>query len=130
MSKCAQIGIIGGGASAVCLLDALARAESVPASITVFEHSRYLWRGRAYLPDSTSTRVNAPPDDMSVRHGDASHFEQWLAARDLIVGTGTSYVDPWSGTRYVPRAIFGDYLEQSARSALMTLLRRGCQVEL
>jgi uncharacterized NAD(P)/FAD-binding protein YdhS len=75
-------------------------------------------------------RVNSPPDDMSVRYGDTGHFEQWLAARDLIVGTSTCHVDPWSGTRYVPRAIFGDYLEQSARSALMTLLRRGCQVEL
>lgn len=114
----------------MCLLDELARAESVPGNITVFEPSPYLWRGRAYLPDSTAMRVNIPPDGMSVRHGDASHFEQWLAARDLIVGTGTSYVDQWSGTRYVPRAIFGDYLEQSARSALMTLLRRGCQVEL
>lgn len=130
MEKSVEIGVVGGGASAVCLLDALARAESVPGNITVFEPSPHLWRGRAYLPDSTSVRVNAPPDDMSVRHGDMSHFEQWLAAHDLVVGTGAAYVDPWSGTRYVPRAIFGDYLEQSARSALMALLRRGCQVEL
>jgi uncharacterized NAD(P)/FAD-binding protein YdhS len=130
MSKPAEIGVVGGGASAVCLLDALARAESVPGSITVFESSLHLWRGRAYLPDSSCVRVNAPPDDMSVRYGDSNHFEQWLAARDLIIGPSTNHVDEWSGTRYVPRAIFGDYLEQSARSALLVLLRRGCQVEL
>jgi uncharacterized NAD(P)/FAD-binding protein YdhS len=125
-----RIAIIGGGASAVCLLDVLSRQPSVPDAVTVFDPSRYPWRGRAYQPDSTAVRVNAPPDDMSVRSGDVHHFERWLQARELIVGLGNPYIDPRSGVRFVPRAMYGDYLEQSARAALTRLSARGCQIDL
>lgn len=125
-----RIGIIGGGASAVCLLDALSQGHVFPSTVTVFEPSPHLWRGRPYQPDVTTVRVNAPPDDMSVRFGDIHHFESWLAARQLVLGNGNEYADPWSGARFVPRATFGDYLEQSARTALMHLVDQGCRVDL
>jgi uncharacterized NAD(P)/FAD-binding protein YdhS len=131
-----DIGIVGAGASAVCLLDALAQADdsrpegTLPGTVTVFDPSPHLWRGRPYQPDATTVRVNSPPEDMSVRFGDGTHFTQWLAAHDLVVGSATQYVDPYSGVRFVPRAIFGDYLEQSARTALVHLLHRGWRVDL
>jgi uncharacterized NAD(P)/FAD-binding protein YdhS len=131
MSGVGRIGVVGGGASAVCLLDALSQRDLVPHEVTVFEPSPYLWRGRAYQPDAVTVRVNAPPDDMSVRFGDPAHFESWVTARDLVLSNGSdSYEDPWSGIRFPPRAMFGDYLEQAARAAMFRLVDRGCRIEL
>jgi uncharacterized NAD(P)/FAD-binding protein YdhS len=130
MSRPIDIGIVGGGASAVCLLDALAQADSAPGGITVFEPSPHLWRGRPFQPDMTTVRVNIPPDGMSVRFGDADHFQRFLDTRDLTAGSGATYEDPFCGVRFVPRAVFGDYLEQSAHAALTRLRQRGWRIDL
>lgn len=121
-----RIGVVGGGPSAVTLLDALAAEPDLPAgTITVFEASGHLWRGRPYRPDLGVVRVNAVPDDMSVRAGDSEHLYRWLAERERLIGARVSFTDPISGAQFMPRAVYGDYLEQSARTALLTLLRRG-----
>lgn len=126
-----DLGIVGGGPSAVCLLDALARAEGLPSrTVAVFEPSAHLWRGRPYRPDFDTVRVNAPARDMSLRAGDDGHFEEWLAARELVIGLGSNDIDPVSGTRFVSRASYGDYLEQTARAALITLHRRGWLIDI
>jgi uncharacterized NAD(P)/FAD-binding protein YdhS len=131
MSSLFEIGVVGGGPSAVCLLDSLAGEREIPpGEVTIFEPSRNLWRGRPYQPDIGAVRVNAPPDEMSIRAGDPNHFSDWLTSRDLVVGYETSYIDTFSGVKFVPRAMFGDYLEQSARAALVQLLNRGWQVRL
>ncbi|RLK61815.1 FAD/NAD(P)-binding protein [Actinokineospora cianjurensis] len=131
MSSLSRIGVVGGGASAVCLLDALAaRTDLAPGAITVFEPSKHLWRGRPYQPDLDVVRVNATPQDMSVRAGDDHHMADWLAGRNLFEGSRSAYSDPLSGAQFVPRAVYGDYLEQSARAALLALVRRGWRVEL
>lgn len=131
MDSLFKVGMVGGGPSAVCLLDALAQEKDIPpGEVVVFEPSRYLWRGRPYQPDIDAVRVNAPPDEMSIRATDAKHFNDWLMARDLVVGYGASHIDRLSGARFVPRAIFGDYLEQSARAALVQLLNDGWRVRL
>lgn len=131
MQQKPRIGVVGGGPSAVTLLDGLAEEPDLPAgSITVFEASGHLWRGRPYRPDLDVVRVNAVPDDMSVRAGDAEHLYRWLADRERLVGGQDAFTDPISGAQFIPRAVYGDYLEQSARTALLTLLRRGWEVEL
>jgi uncharacterized NAD(P)/FAD-binding protein YdhS len=126
-----DIGVIGGGASAVCLVNALAGENDLTAGrIIIFEPSRNLWRGRPYQPDVDTVRVNAPPQDMSVCAGDDQHFTRWLTARNHVFGFDNAYVDPLVDTRFVPRATYGDYLEQSARAALLALVGRGWHVEL
>ncbi|GAA2966119.1 FAD/NAD(P)-binding protein [Actinokineospora diospyrosa] len=131
MSSLSRIGVVGGGASAVCLLDAIAaETDLAPGTITVFEPSKHLWRGRPYQPDLDVVRVNATPEDMSVRAGDDHHMFEWLAGRDLFTGSRSVYTDPLSGAQFVPRAVYGDYLEQSARAALLALVRKGWRVEL
>ncbi|MDU0290759.1 FAD/NAD(P)-binding protein [Saccharothrix longispora] len=122
---------MGGGASAVCLLDALAQEGGVPpGEVVVFEPSGHLWRGRPYQPDLDVVRVNAIPEDMSVRAGDTGHFGDWLVGRTLITSGAGDYLDLVSGARFVPRALFGDYLEQSARAALCSLASAGWQVRI
>ncbi len=131
MSSSLKIGVVGGGASAVCLLDALAQREDLcNGQITVFEPAAHPWRGRAYQPDMDAVRVNAPPQDMSVRAGGDAHFHDWLVSRGFQLASGGRYWDPHGHTTFVPRAVYGDYLEHSARAAWMRLLRRGWRVEL
>lgn len=130
MTHLNDMGIVGGGPSAVCLLDALARTDSAPGGITVFEPSPHLWRGRPFQPDMRTARVNIPPEGMSVRFGDTGHFQRWLEMRDRTTGSGADHADPFSGARFVPRAVFGDYLEQSAHAALSRLRERGWRIDL
>ncbi|MEU6737181.1 FAD/NAD(P)-binding protein [Streptomyces physcomitrii] len=125
-----RIGIVGGGASAVCMLDALSQRDEVPGSVTVFDPSPHLWRGRAYQPDAATLRVNAPPEDMTVRDGDPEHFTHWLQARRVVLGKGPDHLDPLSRIVFPPRALYGDYLEQCARSALSRLAARGARIAL
>ncbi|WP_411075866.1 FAD/NAD(P)-binding protein [Streptomyces sp. cmx-4-7] len=124
-----SIGVIGGGASAVCLIDALAQAKGGPGTVTVFEPSPRLWRGRAYQVDSECIKVNATADDMSVRAGDPGHFERWLDGRERLIGDGHA-PDSFSGVRFAPRTVYGEYLEQTAYAALAELRRRGWRVDI
>ncbi|GAA1936820.1 FAD/NAD(P)-binding protein [Kitasatospora viridis] len=128
MPSPSRTGIVGGGASAVCLLDALSRSPRVPETVAVFDPSPHLWRGRAYQPDSAALWVNAPPEDMTVREGDPEHFARWLQAHQSALGARTDFTDAWSGIPFTPRALYGDYLEQCARAALRTLAARGSTI--
>jgi uncharacterized NAD(P)/FAD-binding protein YdhS len=126
-----QIGVVGGGASAVCLIDALAQSGLEHGSITIFEPSEQLWRGRPYQLDMPAVRVNLAPEGMTVRFGDKDHFLRWLAARAQTTEPAEpalDYVDPLCGITFVPRAMYGDYLEDSARDALAALAGRGWRV--
>ncbi|MFI7633957.1 FAD/NAD(P)-binding protein [Nonomuraea sp. NPDC049400] len=117
-----DIAIVGAGAAAVGLLDALAATAVEPGGITVFEPSAHLWRGRPYGPDLDSVLVNAPPALMSIRHQDRGHYAAWLGER------GAAHVDEQLGQPLVPRALYGDYLEHTAETALATLRERGWHV--
>lgn len=110
-----RIGIVGGGAAAVALLDSLARLDALPGSVTVFEPSPHLWRGRPYGPDLEVVRVNAPPVIMSIRHGDQSHYARWLGER------AAAHLDERLGEPLVPRALYGEYLRQTAGEAAARL---------
>lgn len=124
------IGVVGGGAAAVCLLDAIEQTGCGPGELTVFEPAAQLWRGRPYQRDLASVRVNIPPEGMSVRFGDPHHFTRWLAAGGTPAGPDHRYHDPWCATTLVPRAMFGDYLHDAANAAIDRLRARGWRVEL
>ncbi|MFD1546298.1 FAD/NAD(P)-binding protein [Nonomuraea guangzhouensis] len=120
-----RIGIIGAGAAAVGLLDALAVGAADPGEITVFEPSPHLWRGRPYGPDLASVLVNAPPAIMSIRHGDPGHYAAWLGA-----DRAAEHLDGLLGQPVVPRALYGDYLAATAEAALIRLSGRGWRVRI
>ncbi|MFJ5774525.1 FAD/NAD(P)-binding protein [Streptomyces sp. NPDC093094] len=122
-----DIAIIGGGAAAVGLLDALAATTGKTAAgergtVTVFEPSPRLWRGRAYGPDLDSVLVNAPPAIMSIRSGDFGHYAAWLGER------GADHTDGLLGRPLVPRALYGEYLVHSAEKAVAALGEQGWRV--
>lgn len=115
-----RIAIVGGGAAAVGLLDALAVSESGPGEVTVFEPSAGLWRGRPYGADLDSVLVNAPPAIMSIRHGDPGHYASWLGPE-----RAAAHLDGLLGQPLVPRPLYGRYLADTAESALAQLRERG-----
>ncbi|MCT2594732.1 FAD/NAD(P)-binding protein [Streptomyces sp. N2-109] len=129
MSGGPSIGVVGGGGAAVCLIDALSRTLHEPGSLTVFEPSPHLWRGRAYQVDTETLRVNTESHDMSVRTGDPGHFDRWLQARDRLTGIREG-VDRMTGARFPPRSVYGEYLEQTAYAALGELRRQGWRVDI
>lgn len=117
-----DIAIVGAGAAAVAFLDSMAHSAAEPGSVTVYEPSARLWRGRPYQPDLDTVLVNTPPSHMSIRHGDFGHYADWLGAR------GAAHLDELFGQPLVPRALYGDYLEHTAEKALAALRERGWRV--
>ncbi|NUW46873.1 FAD/NAD(P)-binding protein [Nonomuraea rhodomycinica] len=117
-----RIAIVGAGAAAVGLLDALATSEAEigAGEVTVFEPSAHLWRGRPYGPDLDSVLVNAPPAIMSIRHPDPGHYAAWLGPE-----RAAAHLDDLLGQPLVPRALFGAYLADTAEAALAALRERG-----
>jgi uncharacterized NAD(P)/FAD-binding protein YdhS len=105
-----EIGIIGAGAAAVGLLDAL--PSGTAEAVTVFDPAPLPWRGRPYQPDLDSVRVNVTPEISSIRFGDPGHYARWLGER------GAVHMDLLLGRPLVPRGVFGGYLEDTARAAL------------
>ncbi|TYK50408.1 FAD/NAD(P)-binding protein [Actinomadura decatromicini] len=110
-----DIAIVGAGAAAVGLLDAL--DPSVVTSVTVFEPASTPWRGRAYQPDLDSVLVNAPPEIMSIRSGDRGHYARWLGVRCA------GFADERLGRPVPPRAVYGRYLADTAEAALARFAR-------
>ncbi|MFA1548877.1 FAD/NAD(P)-binding protein [Actinomadura chokoriensis] len=105
-----DIAIIGAGAAAVALLDALDPSDV--RSVTVFDPSESPWRGRPYRPDLDSVLVNVPPQIMSIRFGDREHYARWLD------GQAGVHIDERLGAPVPPRAFYGRYLEDTAEAAL------------
>ncbi|TDD76194.1 hypothetical protein E1293_27345 [Actinomadura darangshiensis] len=112
-----DIAIIGAGAAAVALLDALDPSDV--GSVTVLDPSEPPWRGRPYRADLDSVLVNAPPEIMSIRSGDREHYARWL---DGHAPPG-AYSDERLGRPIPPRAVYGRYLADTAEAALARFAR-------
>ncbi|MED7924281.1 FAD/NAD(P)-binding protein [Nonomuraea sp. LP-02] len=120
-----RIAIIGAGAAAVGLLDALAVSETGIGEVTVFEPAAHPWRGRPYGPDLDGVLVNAPPAIMSIRHLDFGHYASWLGRE-----RAAAHLDDLLGQPLVPRALYGAYLADTAEAALARLRERGWRTRL
>jgi uncharacterized NAD(P)/FAD-binding protein YdhS len=115
-----RLAVIGGGAAAVSLLDSLLRGADLdgpPLAVTIYEPDS-LARGRAYRPDLDSALINRQAGYMSIRAGERRHFLDCLAA-------GGRHYDVES---YVPRHLFGDYLDLQLRRCLDEAEARGWRV--
>ncbi|MCC3767057.1 FAD/NAD(P)-binding protein [Streptomyces sp. UNOC14_S4] len=120
-----RIGIVGGGAAAVCLLDRLSLTQGLgPGSVTVFEPTDNLWRGRAYQRDVDSVLVNIIPSEMSARMDAPEAFLRWLGESGLPYAAGDYAADG----HFPPRHVFGSYLEHTAERAMAALAAAGSPV--
>lgn len=94
-----------------------------PGELVLIDRSENRWRGRAYQLDGDYILTNLPFGVMSIQPDDPEHGLRWARSRGLDV-------DPdLDGTqKFVPRAEFGRYLEQSVAEALAALEHAGWRV--
>src|SRR5271154_51744 len=99
--------IAGGGASgALTAANLLMRAPGT--RVIVLEPAERLGRGMAYSTTCPLHLLNVPAQKMSAFPDDPGHFLRWLH------GNGFGHFD---GTSFVPRMIYGDYLEATLEAA-------------
>lgn len=95
-----DIAIVGGGASGVLLAAQLVRKARL--RVALIERDAQPGLGVAYSTHSLGHLLNVRASDMTALAGEPDHFVQWLA-RD---GRGFGRTD------FVPRAIYGEYLQE------------------
>jgi uncharacterized NAD(P)/FAD-binding protein YdhS len=111
--------IIGGGFSGVALSAELAR-RAARVRTTIVEGGTRLGRGLAYGTSNASHRLNTRADQMGLFADDPAHFLRWLRASGHAVHAGD----------FVPRHVYGEYLEQTLLRAFARTSRAQLVVEL
>lgn len=107
MSKIADLAIIGGGASSVLLLAALAEnPESQGLRVDVYERvPERIGRGIAYSTKHSVHLLNVRAANMSALDHDRADFARWAAVHGFVPED------------FVPRKIYGQYLEEKLARA-------------
>jgi uncharacterized NAD(P)/FAD-binding protein YdhS len=140
-----RLAIVGGGATAVVLLDAIDRVGlSGPLAIDVYEPRPVTGLGRPYGTDQDAALINRPADQMSIRHAHPLDFRDWVreAARQEAAGHGAAghgaagheaaghgelaMLDPEA--RFQPRLLFGHYLRDRLAQVTARLADRAILV--
>ncbi|HTV92814.1 MAG TPA: FAD/NAD(P)-binding protein [Verrucomicrobiae bacterium] len=106
MPKFAAI-IAGGGASGALLAARLLR-KSVDAHAVVVDPRERLGRGMAYSTSHQQHLLNVPAGRMSAFAEEPEHFVGFLRER---------FGDRYDAASFVPRPVYGDYLESIVREA-------------
>jgi DNA-binding SARP family transcriptional activator len=120
-----NLGIIGGGAAAVSLLDALSRRTSHRLNVTLFESAKHVGPGRAYQSDSEVALLNRQAGLMSLRHGNPGHFLHWINHQLL---SDYQRFQPADKNAFLPRRLFGKYLESNITRIFDGLAEQGSLV--
>ncbi len=95
-----SIAIIGAGYSGTAAADSLVRS-GIQANILLIERSGRFATGVAYGTNSAAHLLNVPAGRMSARADDPDHFLRWIRQRDPLA----------TGGSFVPRAVYGQYLQ-------------------
>ncbi len=123
--------IVGGGASGTLMAFHLLRDASADLRVTLIEKDRKLARGVAYGTANPGHLLNVPAAGMSALADEPNHFCRWLRARTGELAIAHLAGDP---TAFVPRTIYGDYLQsliapfvaQDSRPGRLSLLHGEC----
>ncbi|MGW2597909.1 FAD/NAD(P)-binding protein [Streptomyces klenkii] len=141
MLKKRTIAVVGGGAACTAFLAAYARRLSsdvagASADVIVFEPGKSFGPGIAYAEDADTALLNRPHSAMSVDYGDPGQFRRWLHRQPSARESGDNSEGSAPETRhtprshFVPRSLFGQYLENVFRQSREDLRLLGSQVTL
>ncbi len=112
-----EIAIIGGGASACLLLAHLARHQLPPASkIDIYERHYPNALGIAYHTSNPNHLLNVRASHMSGLADIPEHFANWAAPQG------------YAPTAFVPRFLYGKYLQSIRLESEALLAAQNCQV--
>lgn len=99
--------IVGAGFSGMAVAIHLLRRLRGPARVCLVNRSLSFGRGLAYGTNSPSHLLNVPAGRMSLDPDGEGGFVEYLRARGL----------PFGAADFVPRSLYGDYLERSLLTA-------------
>jgi uncharacterized NAD(P)/FAD-binding protein YdhS len=102
MSSSRTYAIVGAGFSGMAVAVQMLRRLQSPARICLINRSLSFGRGLAYGTNSPSHLLNVPAGRMSIDLDDESGFVEYLKGRGL----------PYKGGDFVPRSLYGDYIER------------------
>lgn len=108
-----RIVIIGGGACGVLTAAHLLENRMQRLEIVVVDPGERIGRGLAYATPEPSHLLNVRVDNMSGWADRPAHFADWLVRNGPLLGVAAP-----SPERYVPRAVYGAYLDDIADDAL------------
>lgn len=119
-----KLAIIGGGPSAVSILEAVAQNPSLCGlvDITIFEAFPRLWHGQPFQPDGDEILANVPMTGMSLRADDREYGVRWLRDHGYDAYTSES--------TFPPRWLVGRYLQDCAGKAIQRLENSGSRVQI
>jgi hypothetical protein len=114
-----KLAVIGGGPSAVCVVEAVAGhvAPIAQVDMTVFEPGPNLWRGQVFQRDGDEVLANVPMVEMSARAWDREHGVRWLREH----GLGMLAAE----TVFPSRSLVGRYFQDAAGAPLAVMRARG-----
>jgi uncharacterized NAD(P)/FAD-binding protein YdhS len=93
------------------------RQAKTPVSLLLIEKRGAFGRGVAYSTGNPSHVLNVRVANMSAFPDDPFHFLKWLWRRDDLAAPSNSI--PPSGHAFVPRALYGRYLEEQLDEAIV-----------
>lgn len=129
-AKPVSIVIVGGGSVAVSFLYQLIESltSATGFSIAIFETRSSIGPGTAYEKDLSSNLLNIPVSRMSAVCSDPDNFLNWLRQLDpaLLREEGVTEIAPSS---FVPRPVFGQYLQHLYDQALALASIRGIKID-
>ncbi|MBC7603658.1 MAG: FAD/NAD(P)-binding protein, partial [Ramlibacter sp.] len=102
MSALPTYAIVGAGFSGMAVAVQLLQGLKAPARICLINRSLSFGRGMAYGTNSPSHLLNVPAGRMSIDPDHESGFIDYLKSRGLH----------WRAGDFVPRSLYGDYLER------------------
>jgi uncharacterized NAD(P)/FAD-binding protein YdhS len=125
------IGVVGcglSGASFIIQLDRALLDKNRIKRIVVFDPNNSNGRGIAYAKSTPNSLItNTGNSVMTVCHEDRMHFCDWLRDNTSKIKQKYGRISLSDGG-FVPRALFGDYIEEHYLMALDSLRRKGLDV--
>lgn len=123
--KPSTVAVIGGGFSGSVFAMKFARANPT-ARVIVIERGRRVGRGLAYGACAPDHLLNVPVSRMEL--GLAPSFIDWLGARGAELGDALNESGGDLSGAFVPREMFGTYLEERIREAASPDHRSGLNI--
>ncbi len=111
-----SIAIVGAGFTGTVLAVHILRHAQTPVSILLVEKRGAFGRGVAYSTGNPSHMLNVRAANMSAFPDNSFHFVKWLWRRDDLAAPSSSI--PPSGHAFVPRGLYGRYLEEQLEDAI------------
>jgi uncharacterized NAD(P)/FAD-binding protein YdhS len=99
--------VVGAGFSGMVVAIQLLKRLRGTACVCLINRSLSFGRGLAYGTNSPSHLLNVPAGRMGIEPGHESGFIEYLQSRRM----------PYSASDFVPRSLYGDYLEHSLLAA-------------